>query len=83
MFLHTNKYRKENTALRANVKPDTIYVIPNAVDNDIFVPDFNKLQNRSKSKYLILKNYLNVKLYLNTISKIQSLSFTSYHRRFK
>ncbi|KAG8195801.1 hypothetical protein JTE90_004805 [Oedothorax gibbosus] len=33
---------KENTALRANVRPDVISVIPNAVDTVIFKPDLNK-----------------------------------------
>ncbi|XP_055937371.1 phosphatidylinositol N-acetylglucosaminyltransferase subunit A-like [Argiope bruennichi] len=33
---------KENTALRANVRPDVISVIPNAVDTAIFKPDLNK-----------------------------------------
>lgn len=44
------KNRKENTALRANVNPETISVIPNAIDNDLFVPNFNKEKNLSKSK---------------------------------
>ena len=30
--------RKENTALRAGVSPDKIFVIPNAVDTDMFRP---------------------------------------------
>lgn len=34
---------KENTALRANVRPDIISVIPNAVDTVIFKPDLNKV----------------------------------------
>ncbi|GIY07826.1 n-acetylglucosaminyl-phosphatidylinositol biosynthetic protein [Caerostris darwini] len=33
---------KENTALRANVHPNVISVIPNAVDTVIFKPDLNK-----------------------------------------
>ncbi|XP_054723967.1 phosphatidylinositol N-acetylglucosaminyltransferase subunit A-like [Uloborus diversus] len=33
---------KENTALRANVRPNLIAVIPNAVDTAIFKPDLNK-----------------------------------------
>lgn len=33
---------KENTALRANVRPDLVSVIPNAVDTAIFKPDENK-----------------------------------------
>ncbi|XP_071036567.1 phosphatidylinositol N-acetylglucosaminyltransferase subunit A-like isoform X4 [Parasteatoda tepidariorum] len=38
---------KENTALRANVCPNTISVIPNAVDTTIFKPDFlPKLKSR-------------------------------------
>ena len=45
-------HRKENTALRASVKPETIHVIPNAVDNDIFVPDFDKAPDRSKGELL-------------------------------
>ena len=31
-------FSKENTALRAGVDPNRIFVIPNAVDTDIFRP---------------------------------------------
>lgn len=55
-FLYSNLdynlfHRKENTALRANVRPDLISVIPNAVDTAIFKPDKNK-KHGSKSKSL-------------------------------
>lgn len=33
---------KENTVLRANVKPDLVSVIPNAVDTSVFTPDPTK-----------------------------------------
>lgn len=44
--------RKENTALRANVRPDLISVIPNAVDTAIFKPDETK---RNASKGILSK----------------------------
>lgn len=56
LFIQSNSdfcsfHRKENTALRANVRPDLISVIPNAVDTAIFKPDKNK-KHGSKSKSL-------------------------------
>ncbi|MCL4139377.1 UNVERIFIED_CONTAM: hypothetical protein GTU68_060936, partial [Idotea baltica] len=38
---------KENTVLRANVDPDRVSVIPNALDSDLFRPD---VQKRPKEK---------------------------------
>lgn len=43
---HTSK---ENTVLRAAINPTNVYVIPNAVDADQFVPDIkNRPENWSK-----------------------------------
>ncbi|KAL5014898.1 hypothetical protein ScPMuIL_009168 [Solemya velum] len=36
---------KENTVLRANISPETVSVIPNAVDPTMFVPDPSKRQS--------------------------------------
>ena len=33
---------KENTVLRASMKPDMVSVIPNAVDANVFTPDVSK-----------------------------------------
>ena len=33
---------KENTVLRASLKPDLVSVIPNAVDSTVFTPDPTK-----------------------------------------
>ncbi|KAL4221229.1 hypothetical protein ACF0H5_019493 [Mactra antiquata] len=45
---HTSK---ENTVLRARIQPDTVSVIPNAVDASMFVPDPSK---RHKNKITIV-----------------------------
>ena len=37
-------FSKENTVLRAYIKPDLVSVIPNAVDSSMFVPDPSKRQ---------------------------------------
>lgn len=55
--------RKENTALRANVRPEVISVIPNAVDTVIFKPDLDKPVD-SKSK-------MNLKFYSVVVNVFQ------------
>jgi hypothetical protein len=44
-------FSKENTVLRAYIKPDLVSVIPNAVDASMFVPDPSKRQ-QDKSLYI-------------------------------
>ena len=41
-MLAVSCFSKENTVLRACIKPDMVSVIPNAVDATMFVPDPSK-----------------------------------------
>ena len=43
-------FSKENTVLRACIKPDLVSVIPNAVDATMFVPDPSK-RTPGKGRY--------------------------------
>ena len=43
-------FSKENTVLRACIKPDCVSVIPNAVDATMFVPDPSK-RTPGKGRY--------------------------------
>jgi phosphatidylinositol glycan class A protein len=52
MYLVTKlfHYSKENTVLRAGIKPEMVSVIPNAVDATVFTPDPSK-RHHGKSYY--------------------------------
>ena len=45
---------KENTVLRSGVPKAKVSVIPNAVDSDIFMPDYEKIDNIAKNKKVII-----------------------------
>ena len=44
-------FSKENTVLRLSVNPDSVFVIPNALDSAAFVPDPSK-RDPTKSIYI-------------------------------
>ena len=49
-----NKRSKENTVLRANVPPERVSVIPNAVDSGRFVPDLTLRPTSPKVNIVIM-----------------------------